>query len=61
MLKIPFLKRKEKSRVKVHTTFWGGQYVNINELMEHPDTIRDIKIFNEVIGPIIEKERKRLR
>ena len=51
----------EHPKVKVHTTFWGGQYVNAEELMRHPDVVAAVKRFSDIIGPIIAREQQRLR
>ena len=51
----------EQPKVKVHTTFWGGQYVNAAELMRHPDVVAAVKRFSDIMGPIIAREQQRLR
>ena len=51
----------EHPKVKVHTTFWGGQYVKAEELMRHPDVVAAVKRFSDIMGPIIAREQQRLR
>ena len=48
-------------KVEVHTTWMGRQYVNVEELMRHPDVVETVKQLGEILGPVIAREQRRLR
>ena len=48
----------KRSKVKVHTTWLGRQYVDADELMKHPDVQAAVKKMEQVLGPIIREQRR---
>ena len=66
---MPWLQRNSHSddsetahpKVKVHTTWFGRQYVDAEDLMRHPDVVQAVRRFGRILRPIIADERRRIR
>lgn len=50
-----------RPKVKVHTTWFGRQYVDAEDLMGHPDVVKAVRRFGKILRPIIANEQRRIR